>query len=39
MKPGARLFTVGLGLLLSACTVVGPDYTLPKDAAVNRQDL
>jgi NodT family efflux transporter outer membrane factor (OMF) lipoprotein len=39
MKPGARLLTVGLGLLLSACTVVGPDYTLPKDAAVNRQDL
>jgi len=31
--------TVGLGLLLSACQVVGPDYTLPKDAAVNRPDL
>jgi len=39
MKPGVRLLTVGLGMLLSACTVVGPDYTLPKDAAVNRPDL
>ncbi|MFY1667527.1 efflux transporter outer membrane subunit [Pseudomonas sp. Pseu.R1] len=39
MKPGARLLTVGLGMLLSACTVVGPDYHLPKDAAVNRPDL
>ncbi|MEQ7921420.1 efflux transporter outer membrane subunit [Xanthomonas sp. WHRI 1810A] len=39
MKHSARLLTVGLGLLLSACTVVGPDYQLPKDAAVNRPDL
>jgi NodT family efflux transporter outer membrane factor (OMF) lipoprotein len=39
MKHRARLLTVGMGLLLSACTVVGPDYTLPKDAAVNRPDL
>jgi NodT family efflux transporter outer membrane factor (OMF) lipoprotein len=39
MKHRARLLTVGIGLLLSACTVVGPDYTLPKDAAVNRPDL
>jgi NodT family efflux transporter outer membrane factor (OMF) lipoprotein len=39
MKHSARLLTVGLGLLLSACTVVGPDYELPKDAAVNRPDL
>lgn len=39
MKHSARLLTVGLGLLLSACTVVGPDYELPKDAAVNRADL
>ena len=39
MKPGARLLTVGLGMLLSACTVVGPDYTLPKNSAINRQDL
>ncbi|MGA9221616.1 MAG: TolC family protein [Pseudomonas graminis] len=39
MKHRARLLTVGLGLLLSACTVVGPDYTLPEKAAVNRPDL
>jgi NodT family efflux transporter outer membrane factor (OMF) lipoprotein len=39
MKQGARLATVGLGLLLSACQVVGPDYHLPKDAALNRPDL
>ncbi len=39
MKPRARLLTVGMGLLLSACTVVGPDYTLPDQAAVNRPDL
>ncbi|MET0126413.1 MAG: TolC family protein, partial [Pseudomonas caspiana] len=31
--------TVGLGLLLSACQMVGPDYQLPKDAAINRPDL
>ncbi|MBD8709483.1 TolC family protein [Pseudomonas sp. CFBP 13711] len=43
MKHRARLLTVGMsmcmGLLLSACTVVGPDYTLPDKAAVNRPDL
>ncbi|MDH0745494.1 TolC family protein [Pseudomonas sp. GD03842] len=39
MKRSAALLGVGLGLLLSACTVVGPDYRLPKDAAVNRPDL
>ncbi|HEY0289738.1 MAG TPA: efflux transporter outer membrane subunit [Pseudomonas sp.] len=39
MKHSARLLTVGLGLLLSACTVVGPDYEQPKDAAINRADL
>ncbi|MDC6382191.1 TolC family protein [Pseudomonas graminis] len=43
MKHRARLLTVGMstcmGLLLSACTVVGPDYTLPEQAAVNRPDL
>lgn len=33
------LATVGLGLLLSACQVVGPDYQLPDAAAVNRGDL
>jgi NodT family efflux transporter outer membrane factor (OMF) lipoprotein len=39
MKHRARLLTMGMGLLLSACTVVGPDYKLPDDAAVNRPDL
>lgn len=41
MKHRTRLLTVGMsmGLLLSACTVVGPDYTLPDKAAVNRPDL
>ena len=29
----------GLGLLLSACQMVGPNYQLPKDAAVQRADL
>lgn len=33
------LATAGLGLLLSACQVVGPDYHLPDEAAVNRGDL
>ena len=33
------LATAALGLLLSACQVVGPDYTLPDKAAVNRGDL
>jgi NodT family efflux transporter outer membrane factor (OMF) lipoprotein len=39
MKHRARLLTLGMGMLLSACTVVGPDYKLPDDAAVNRPDL
>ena len=39
MKHLTRLTTLGLGLLLSACQVVGPDYKLPKEAAVNRADL
>ena len=40
MKHLTRLTaTVGLGLLLSACQMVGPDYQLPKDAAINRPDL
>lgn len=39
MKRFARLTTVGFGLLLSACQVVGPDYQLPRDGAINRPDL
>ncbi|WNW11095.1 efflux transporter outer membrane subunit [Pseudomonas sp. DTU_2021_1001937_2_SI_NGA_ILE_001] len=30
---------LGLGALLSACQMVGPDYQKPKDAAINRADL
>lgn len=33
------LATAALGLLLSACQVVGPDYTLPEKSAINRGDL
>ncbi|MCF5528232.1 TolC family protein, partial [Pseudomonas syringae] len=33
------LATAALGLLLSACQVVGPDYTLPEKSAVKRDDL
>ncbi|MCY1389359.1 Outer membrane protein OprM precursor [compost metagenome] len=39
MKFAVRLPLVGLGLLLSACQMVGPNYEVPKDAALNRQDL
>jgi len=39
MNRAATFALAGLGLLLSACQVVGPDYQLPKDAAVQRQDL
>lgn len=34
-----RLALVGAGLLLSACQMVGPNYSVPKGAAVNRADL
>lgn len=35
-----RLLATGisLALILSACQVVGPDYVLPKEAAINRAD-
>jgi NodT family efflux transporter outer membrane factor (OMF) lipoprotein len=33
------LLIAGLGVLLSACQMVGPDYHLPPDAAVQRPDL
>src|SRR5471032_1408322 len=39
MSKASGLAVAGLGLLLSACQVVGPDYHLPKEAAVNRDDL
>ena len=34
-----RFALMGAGLLLSACQIVGPDYSVPKEAAVNRGDL
>ena len=33
------LMIAGLGLMLSACQMVGPDYHLPADAAVQRKDF
>ncbi|MCV4261229.1 efflux transporter outer membrane subunit [Pseudomonas capsici] len=39
MKHATHMATLGLGLLLSACQMVGPDYQLPKDSAINRPDL
>ena len=39
MKRTARLTAIGFGLLLAGCQMVGPNYELPKDAAVNRPDL
>ncbi len=39
MKPLAKVTTLGLGLLLSACSMVGPDYHLPRDSAMQRKDL
>ena len=38
MKALSALATLGLGLMLSACQVVGPDYQVPADAAVQRKD-
>ncbi|MGE8477022.1 efflux transporter outer membrane subunit [Pseudomonas sp. S07E 245] len=34
-----RLLLLGLSLSLGACQMVGPDYQLPEDAAVQRSDL
>ena len=39
MRFALRLPGAGLGLLLSACQMVGPNYEVPKDAALNRADL
>ena len=39
MSNALRLGVMGVGLLLSACSMVGPDYNVPKDAAINRGDL
>ncbi|MBV4502146.1 efflux transporter outer membrane subunit [Pseudomonas shirazensis] len=34
-----RLLLIGLSLSLGACQMVGPDYQVPEDAAVQRSDL
>ncbi|NUT74952.1 efflux transporter outer membrane subunit [Pseudomonas sp. C1C7] len=39
MNKASGLAVAGLGLLLSACSMVGPDYHLPPEAAVQRADL
>ena len=39
MKAVARLCAVGLSVALAACHSIGPDYSLPKEAAINRADL
>lgn len=39
MSRASGLAVAGLGLLLSACQVVGPDYHLPDEAAVHREDF
>ena len=33
------LIIAGLGVMLSACSMVGPDYHLPADAAIQRKDF
>ena len=39
MKTAGSLSVLCLSLMLAACASVGPDYQLPKDAAINRADL
>lgn len=39
MKIPASLSVLCLSLMLAACSTVGPDYALPKNAAINRADL
>jgi NodT family efflux transporter outer membrane factor (OMF) lipoprotein len=39
MKAAGSLSVLCLSLMLAACSTVGPDYTLPKNAAINRPDL
>ena len=39
MSKASGLAIAGLGLLLSACQMVGPDYHLPAEAAIHREDL
>ncbi|NWB93952.1 efflux transporter outer membrane subunit [Pseudomonas agarici] len=39
MTAPVKVTALGLGLLLSACSMVGPDYHLPGDSALQRKDL
>lgn len=39
MKAAGSLSVVCLSLMLAACSSLGPDYALPKNAAINRADL
>ncbi len=39
MKRALRVAALGFTAVLSACQMVGPDYQLPKDGAINRPDL
>ncbi|MDB6052258.1 MAG: NodT family outer rane efflux lipoprotein [Pseudomonas sp.] len=39
MKHGVHFTALALSLMLSACQIVGPNYDVPKDAALNRPDL
>ncbi|MDQ3202958.1 MAG: efflux transporter outer membrane subunit [Pseudomonadota bacterium] len=39
MSKASGVAIAGLALLLSACQVVGPDYQVPDDAAIHREDL
>jgi outer membrane protein TolC len=39
MKAAGSLSVLCLSLMLAACSSIGPDYMLPKNAAINRADL
>jgi NodT family efflux transporter outer membrane factor (OMF) lipoprotein len=39
MKAAGSLSVLCLSLMLAACSSLGPDYMLPKNAAINRADL
>jgi len=39
MNSALRVLVVGCGLMLSACQMVGPNYHMPWNAAINRADI
>lgn len=39
MNTAVKFGAIAAGLLLSACQMVGPNYSTPRDGAVNRPDL